>query len=125
MSHSILVGYDPHCCMFERKRKGGVYFHLQYQLPGGKRRTISLGKNKKEAQNRKFLKEKLLREWQFDEVDIQKMPDEFRLMLTRPLISLPDALERYLVATAAERQSNTNRNIRYPLKKVIELLDVK
>ena len=125
MKHSILVRYEPHCCMFKRKRKGGIYYHLQYQLPGGLRRTISLGRNKKEALNRQFLKEKLLREWQFDEVDIQKMPDEFRLMLTRPLISLPDALERYLEATAAERQSNTNRNIRYPLQKVIKLLNVK
>ena len=125
MNQSILVGYDPHCCMFERKRKGGVYFQLQYNLPGGKRRTISLGNNKKEAQRGKFLKERLLREGQFDEVDIKKMPDEIRLILTQPLISLPDALERYLVATAAERQSNTNRNIRYPLQKVIKLLDVK
>ena len=32
MNQSILVGYDPHCCMFERKRKGGVYFQLQYNL---------------------------------------------------------------------------------------------
>ena len=102
MNQSILVGYDPHCCMFERKRKGGVYFQLQYNLPGGKRRTISLGNNKKEAQRGKFLKERLLREGQFDEVDIKKMPDEIRLILTQPLISLPDALERYLVATAAE-----------------------
>ena len=76
----------------------------------------SLGNNKKEAQRGKFLKERLLREGQFDEVDIKKMPDEIRLILTQPLISLPDALERYLVATAAERQSNTNRNIRYPLE---------
>ena len=52
MNQSILVGYEPHCCMFKRKRKGGIYYHLQYQLPGGLRRTISLGRNKKEAEQR-------------------------------------------------------------------------
>ena len=46
IKHSMLVGYDPRCLLLKRKRKGGTYFQLQYQLPGGQRRQVSLGHDK-------------------------------------------------------------------------------
>ena len=111
MNQSILVGYDPHCCMFKRNRKGGIYYQLQFQLPGGVRRTISLGKNKKEAKFKHFLKEKHLRELQYDEADLEKMPEKFRMLFSRLLLSLQDALDQCLKATEAERKTKTKYSL--------------
>ena len=124
MKHSMLVGYDPRCLLLKRKRKGGTYFQLQYQLPGGQRRQVSLGQDKNKAHESKFFIESRLREFQFDEADLKRMPEEIRFLFTRQILRLDEALERYLVATKADRKPNTNRNIRYPLQKVIELLGV-
>ena len=110
--------------MLKRKRKGGIYFQLQYRLPGGQRRQISLGKDKKIAYEKKFIIESHLREFQFDEADLKRMPEEIRILFNRQISRLDEALERYLVATEADRKPNTNRNIRYPLQKIIGILGV-
>ena len=124
MKHSMLVGYDPHCSVFARERETGIYYQIQYRLPGGQRRQISLGKDKKIAYEKKFIIESHLREFQFDEADLKRMPEEIRVLFNRQISRLDEALERYLVATEADRKPNTNRNIRYPLQKVIGILGV-
>ena len=88
MKHSMLVGYDPHCSVFAREREKGIYYQIQYRLPGGQRRQITLGKDKKIAYEKKFIIESRLREFQFDEADLKRMPEEIRLLFTRQISRL-------------------------------------
>ena len=79
MKHSMLVGYDPHCSVFARERETGIYYQIQYRLPGGQRRQVSLGQDKNKAHESKFFIESRLRKFQFDEADLKAFSFDFQL----------------------------------------------
>ena len=121
---SVPLGYDPRCTIYPKKTiKGMVYYYLRYYLPGGKRVSRSVGRQKKEARRMMFDKEQRLRLGVFDDFDLRRIPESIKSDLRKPSILLEDALERYMKATRYNRRPRTNRETYGVLRNLIGKLE--
>ena len=116
----ILVGYRPRVSVYPKTHASGrVDFYVSYYLPGVKRKVARpLHCKKSEARELMFIHERRLRNHQFDDFDLQRIPEIYQLELNTPRVQIMDALERYMIATSYNRRPSTNRNT-YGVLKVL------
>ena len=94
-------------------------------MPGVKRKVASpLYCKKSEAKEMMFIHERRLRNHQFDDFDLQRIPEIYQLELNTPRVQIMDALERYMIATSYNRRPSTNLNTYGVLMNFCEKLKV-
>ena len=122
----ILVGYRPRVSVYPKTHASGrVDFYVSYYLPGVKRKVARpLHCKKSETRELMFIHERRLRNHQFDDFDLQRIPEIYQLELNTPRVQIMDALERYMIATSYNRRPSTNRNTYGVLKNFCEKLKV-
>ena len=114
----ILAGYKPRVSIYPKTHASGkVNYYVSYYLPGVKRKVARpLYCKKSEAKELMFIHERRLRNHQFDDFDLQRIPEIYQLELNTPRVQIMDALERYMMATSYNRRPSTNRNFCEKLK---------
>ena len=122
----ILVGYRPRVSFYPKTHASGrVDFYVTYYLPGVKKKVARpLHCKKSEARELMFIHERRLRNHQFDDFDLQRIPEIYQLELNAPRVQIMDALERYMIATSYNRRPSTNRNTYGVLRNFSEKLKV-
>ena len=122
----ILAGYKPRVSIYPKTHASGkVDYYVSYYLPGVKRKVARpLHCKKSEAKELMFIHERRLRNHQFDDFDLKRIPEIYQLELNTPRVQIMDALERYMIATSYNRRPSTNRNTYGVLKNFSEKLKV-
>lgn len=111
-----LVFYNPECTVFKQTSGGKEYWYINYRLPNGKRMRRSAGKNEKEANKLKRIKQKQLLTGLFDKKDLAKMPlERFEPRQKEPL-AIESAYTEYLEMTASNKSTKSHSNDEYALK---------
>ena len=120
MIKSCLLGYNPRCSIYPKRRSTGTKYYISYYLPNRIRMQRLCHEKKGEARRLMHMKQHELEQGIFDEQDQAKMPE---IMLDHPEVNrmkLTDSIEKYLEMTSGSKKPKTIINDRNSLENLFE-----